>query len=487
MMKLSDIISVVLLGFMLYMTGDHACQAVQTKEAKLRVCVLTDISGDPDDKQSLVRFLAYANEFDVEGLIATTSCWKQNNPDAPAIFQALGAYAKVRLNLLKHDSGYPTADSLKRVTKAGVNGYGMSAAAEQLDNEAISHIISIVDRDDPRPVWFLSWGGSNTLGGAVMKVKNERSDAEARAFVSKIRGYEIALQDDGHAYIAHHFPQTKLISSRLQWKGMSKTTPTFNHWPESWGGNNNVFTHDWISKNIQEDHGSLGRQYPRAVYLWEGDTPAFLYLIPNGLGSPEHPEYGSWGGRFKSVKQMNVRSGTGNQTVDPRLDAYSEYRLYSDAADTWTDEETTYTDNIYAAIFRWRTAFQHDFQARMDWCVMPYDQANHPPVPACNGKPIQNVVASSVVHLSADGSSDPDGNPLSYHWIYYPEAGSLEGDIAIHHADSPNAKFTAPLATAGTQIHVILAVSDDGVPPLTRYQRRIFNIVPLKESQPPTR
>ena len=30
----------------------------------------------------------------------------------------------------------------------------------------------------------------------------------------------------------------------------------------------------------------------------EGDTPAFLYLIPDGLGVPGQPELGSWGGRF---------------------------------------------------------------------------------------------------------------------------------------------------------------------------------------------
>ena len=327
MMKLSNIISIVLLSCLLYVAENQACQAAQTETAKLRICVLTDISGDPDDKQSLVRFLTYANEFDVEGLIATTSCWKQNNPDTPAIVQVLEAYAKIQPNLLKHASGYPTVDSLKNVTKTGVNGYGMSAAAEQLYNEGIGHIISIVDRDDHRPIWFLSWGGSNTLGGAVMKVKDTRSDAQARAFVAKIRGYEIAIQDDGHAYIANHFPQAKLISSSLQWKGMSKTTPTFNRWPESWGGNNDIFTHDWIRNNIQENLGPLGMQYPKAVYLWEGDTPSFLYLIPNGLGSPEHPSYGSWGGRFKPTKQLDDRSGTGNQTVNPRLDACSEYRL----------------------------------------------------------------------------------------------------------------------------------------------------------------
>jgi hypothetical protein len=37
---------------------------------RLRLMIETDAGGDPDDEQSLVRFLLYANEWDVEGIIA---------------------------------------------------------------------------------------------------------------------------------------------------------------------------------------------------------------------------------------------------------------------------------------------------------------------------------------------------------------------------------------------------------------------------------
>src|SRR3954453_4232341 len=37
---------------------------------RLRLIVETDAGGDPDDEQSLVRFLLYTNEWDVEGIIA---------------------------------------------------------------------------------------------------------------------------------------------------------------------------------------------------------------------------------------------------------------------------------------------------------------------------------------------------------------------------------------------------------------------------------
>ena len=44
----------------------------QTPE-KRRVLVLTDIENEPDDTESMVRFLVYSNQWDIEGIVATTS------------------------------------------------------------------------------------------------------------------------------------------------------------------------------------------------------------------------------------------------------------------------------------------------------------------------------------------------------------------------------------------------------------------------------
>jgi hypothetical protein len=46
---------------------------------------MTDISNEPDDQQSLVRALTYSNDIELEGIIATTSCWKMSDPDTAAI------------------------------------------------------------------------------------------------------------------------------------------------------------------------------------------------------------------------------------------------------------------------------------------------------------------------------------------------------------------------------------------------------------------
>lgn len=445
-----------------------------------RVVILTDISNEPDDQESLVRFLTYSNEFDVEGLIATTGCWKKNDPDIAAIHQVIDAYEKVLPNLRLHAEGYPDTAALRSVAFSGVDGYGMEAAAKHLENNAVNHIVSIVDRDDDRPVWFCTWGGGNTLAAAVMKVQIERTAAEAEAFVAKIRGYEIALQDEGFAYIAHEFPSAKLISAKLLWRGISRTTPKFNKWPETRGGNDEMFDAAWVRRNVQTDHGPLGEQYLTAEYLHEGDTPSFLCLIPNGLHFPEHVDFGGWGGRFAPKRQLNVRTGTGNETVDPLLDQQRDYAVFSDTKDSWTHNGKTY-DNEFCTIFRWRDAFQNDFAARMDWCVKPYNQANHNPVAVVNGDASRGLIevkasAGTELELDASSSSDPDGDKLNYSWWVYDEPGSYEGAVTIENAATPKPLIRVSSDAAGKDFHVILTLTDDGTPPLTSYRRVVVSV-----------
>lgn len=458
--------------------------AVESLKPRTRVVILSDISNEPDDQMSLVRFLTYANEFEVEGLIATTSCWRRTHPDRKTVLDVIDAYEEVYPNLILHAEGYPKADYLRTITLSGVDGYGMNAAANQLDNEAINHIIEVLDQKDPRPVWFCAWGGANTLGGAVMKLQKERP-SDVKRLVSKIRGYEIALQDDGFAYIAHHFPKTKLLSARLLWKGISKTTPTFNAWSESWGGNNTVFSSSWISEHVQNNHGPLGAQYPDAVYLWEGDTPSFLHIIPNGLRDPEQIGQGGWGGRFHSTKQLNVRTGSGNDTVDALLDQYRDYELYSDANDSWSFEGHSY-ENEYCSVFRWREDFQNDFAARMDWCVADnFNKANHHPVAALNGDRSKDIIEipanpGETVKLSAIGSKDPDGNTIDYQWMIYHEAGNFPLQLKLERSRGVETTLNIPESKQdsfiGKTIHVILKITDNGIPNLVAYRRAIIRV-----------
>src|SRR4026209_1690545 len=94
---------------------------------KQRVVVMTDIANEPDDQMSMVRFLVYSNQFDVEGLIATTSTWMKNRVP-PAPLPALGAAdAEVRRSWIRREPGFPAADALRTVIASGQPAYGMAA------------------------------------------------------------------------------------------------------------------------------------------------------------------------------------------------------------------------------------------------------------------------------------------------------------------------------------------------------------------------
>ena len=450
---------------------------------KPRVVVLTDISvGEPDDAQSLIRFLLYANEFDTEGLLATTSIWRWRKEDEIAphlIRERVEAYGEVRPNLLQHAAGYPPADSLLPLIKVGRLAEGMEdGVGEGKSTEASDHLIAVVDRDDARPVWVLVWGGAIDLAQALWDVKATRSPAEVEAFVSKLRVYEIGGQDDAGAWIAHTFPDLFWIRSAQQFQGISRRVDDPEKYKEARGGDEAVFSERWVDEHVQS-HGPFGALYPDARYKHEGDTPAFLHLLPTGLAEPEQVHYGNWGGRFGPEEQKNPRAVNPVKTQH----RYEDYGMYAGAADAWTYNDTTY-ENVYAALFRWRTAFQHDFAARMDWSVTPsYDEANHNPVAAFRGDTTTQVVRLTVtsgeeVPLSAAGSYDPDGDGLSYTWEHYREPGSYDGAVSIQDVHAQETRFVAPEVEAPETVHLILTVKDDGEPSLYRYRRVVAAVEP---------
>ena len=271
---------------------------------KHSVIVLTDIENEPDDAMSLIRFLTYSNQWEVKGLIATTSIHQKRELATWRIKEIIDAYDKVRDNLLLHEPGFPSADYLRSVIKEGRADYGMNAVGLGMDSEGSNLIIEAVDSSNSQPVWILVWGGPNCLAQALWKVKNTRSPNEVNQFVNKLRVYTISDQDDSAPWIRKTFKNLFYIVSpgyhpfggyhHATWTGISgdKFHGRFV------GADFTLVDHPWLDKHIRSK-SALGSQYPEMKFLMEGDSPSFLYLINNGLNTPECPNWGSWGGRYE--------------------------------------------------------------------------------------------------------------------------------------------------------------------------------------------
>ena len=289
---------------------------------KPRVLVLTDIENEPDDAMSMVRFLIYANQWDVEGLVATTSTHQKDKTAAWRIRQIVEAYGKVRDNLEKHEPGYPTAEYLLSIIREGRPAFGMAAVGAGMDSPGSDRIIEVVDRDDPRPVWVSVWGGPNCLAQALWKVRATRSSEALQQFVGRLRVYTISDQDDSGPWLRKTFPALFYIASpgihaggayhHATWTGISgdRFHGRFS------GADFSLVDNPWLDRNIRSK-GPLGAQHPQTTFLMEGDTPSFLYLVGNGLGDPEHPDWGSWGGRYElyTPRTSEVVPGTGEPAV----------------------------------------------------------------------------------------------------------------------------------------------------------------------------
>ena len=308
---------------------------ISTDFPPLDVCISgcpDDNTSDPDDIQSMVRFLLYANEFDIEGLIASSATFaniarKQN------ILDILELYDQVDENLRKHDTLYPTANHLRSVTFQGLSGtYGKSVSnniGEGKDSEASEAIIKIIERPDPRPVWFCVWGDCSNIAQAIWKINQTRSAEELLIYMSRIRIYQIAHQDNTIDWLMEKFPDLFIIYSKTTYMGIFG------------GPDDPLGNQKWLNTNIRQNHGPLGAVYPPYAMgvdgLKEGDSPSFMYLLrpADGLNNSEDPSRESWGGQFVRIESTNHWvDGLGESTIS-----------------------------------KWREEFQTDFAKRADWML----------------------------------------------------------------------------------------------------------------------
>lgn len=447
--------------------------------AKPRVIVLTDIANEPDDQMSFVRLLVSSNQFDIAALVATTSRHLRSNPRPDVLRDVIAAYGKVQPNLAEHEAGFPTADALVKLVVTGQDSYGMAAVGEGRTSPGAAAIVRELDSSDPRPLWISVWGGANTLAQALWHLRSSRPAADLERAVAKLRVYTISDQDDAGPWLRREFPTLHYIATPgdtndyhvATWTGIAGD----EFYRNGAGADFTTVSETWVDEHMRKK-GPLGAFYPKPCCIIEGDTPAFLGLMNNGLVSYMNPTFGGWSGRYVWRQ--------------PWLETRPYWTNSRGSRDTVVGTDGKSYTSDQATIWRWRQAFQHDFAARMDWTIKEVAQANHNPDAIVNGiegkAPLMlNATVGSSISLDAGKSRDRDGNALQFSWFFYPEAGSGLPNVGGGRRGGTGPRVTVSNgATAVATVtpnapgiaHIILAVTDNGTPSLTSYRRVILTM-----------
>ncbi|HEX6226945.1 MAG TPA: nucleoside hydrolase-like domain-containing protein [Chryseolinea sp.] len=480
--------------------------AGQSTKIKHRTIITTD--GEVDDQDSFIRFLLYTNEFDVAGLVYSSSQWHYAGDGKGTAYRSememtskrygertelrwpgtewmqhfIGLYGKVYDNLLKHDKGYPSPGDLLSKVKVGNIIFEGDMSTPTEGSDFIKNVL-LDERNDP--VYLQIWGGTNTVARALKSIEEEyKRTPEWNSIYAKVSAkavlYAVLDQDATYRnYVAPSWPEIKVIYNSNQFWCFAYP------WPKVVPQRLQSYLRGpWFTKNITQNHGPLlagyflygdGQTIPgdpehthgspaeakkigfgQYDFISEGDSPAYFYLLDVGLRSLEDASYGGWGGRFNQSEKNAYRWEDGEASAD-----FNPYTNKMDASYSQT---------------RWVDVLQNDFAARADWCVTEYNAANHAPVVSVSHPLDLNVKPGQTVLLNGT-AKDPDNNSLNYKWWQYEEPGTHKGKISIMNSEKADASFVVPQsARPGSTIHIIFEVTDNGTPGLTRYQRVIATV-----------
>ena len=440
--------------------GVNALQAAEN-DLKPRLVVCTDIAPadvEPDDMESMVRLMAYADMFEIEALITSVgwNCdpypaeWAEYlqrvieayRKDVPKLMRRSGQQEFMPLeeeNKQQYIGYWPSADYVKsRAVMGSIHG-GIKAIGADNDSPGSELLIRLADEDDTRPIYVAAWGGANTLAQAIWRVKQSRSSEELKRFVRKFRIYTITDQD-----MQYSMRMNRSYSSHM-WLRKEFADDLQFVWDEgTWQEQCELGKRHWQQhKDNIQGRGALGGEYP--TYKWgvEGDTPSFLYVMPNGLNNPEDPHQCGWAG-------------------------YHERGM---CADSLTTAWTSWQEPVRSISVGYKQRFYpdelNDFMARMQWAAEGKGNLNPYIV-------IPNDTINITVSLSLDASKsfDPDGDNLQFSWWQQPEIGKTK--VKIEQADQPIATLRIPADAKGDTIHIICEVHDDGPYHLPAYRRIII-------------
>jgi len=465
---------IISLSFILLSLSVFAEGKKDNSVLKPRLVVMTDIGDcdvEPDDMESAVRLLSYADNYEIEAIMTTVGWNCDPYPDGweQYLYKVVDAYSIDVMNLmarseqtdfrsideeqtLPQEIGYwPSAEYIRSRVVPGSHRGGIKVIGEGNDSRGSELLIRLADEDDPRPIWVAAWGGGNTLAQAIWKVKQTRSAEELKKFLNKFRIYTISDQD-----MKYDMRMNREYSSHMWMRQEFKDDLKFiwdeGTWQLFCGLGKDYWTQ--IMKQIQ-GVGNLGKIYPDYKWGVEGDTPSFLYVMPNGLNDPEDPTQAGWGGCHAFGISPDMKTYAWNSWQEPQrsITEYYERRFYPDEL--------------------------NEFASRLQWAEQ--GKGNKNPIVNVNGntgiQPLKiSAIAGQPLKLDASSTTDPDGDKLNFKWWHQAEAGTYHIPLYIETPSASSLSLQIPSSAKGKSLHIVCEVHDEGPFKLVAYKRIIIDV-----------
>lgn len=489
------------------------------------------ITADPelDDNNSLIRFILYSSDVQVEGLIYASSGfhWKGDgkgtkwfvpnreynrfgqdkcpceswrwSEDERFIHDIVEAYEKVYTNLKVHNTNYPSPEELKSKIRYGNIEFDGDISKDTPGSDLIR---SLILDDKPGQLYLAAWGGQSTIARALKSIQEQYEyTAQWESIKAKVLRKVVLLPsgDQDDTYAKYIKPNWKGIDYRQFREG-----PNYGYGAQLRAKSENaaLLTPAWMKENVT-DRGPLGVLYRvwgdgkqmvkddiMDYFGLSGFTDDQLRKKGYVVWMPVQPK-GSWLGEGDNHTFMNMLAnglrayefgsygGWGGRTLAGNTTESFAFNLNDTSQQAMANALGAVTSQMnknasaYPDFF---AAAQQDFATRLKWTVKSkYADANHEPVVRIEG-PLELIASPGETIRLNGNASDPDGDKLTISWSQF-KVGSFPGDIAIANPNALQCRVTIPKdAIAGQTIHVILQATDNGKPSLTRYQRVIITV-----------
>ena len=266
-----------------------SCQ--HNKPTLPRVFVFTDIninSGDPDDRQSLIHLLWFAEALKIEGIVPD----RWNAQGYEACQMVVDAFRKDYSELGFKERGYPAPEAIENCI-----------AKDSLDAMHLFHTAASVKSS---PLYVLIWGNMKLFKSLLIK-KPELSKNIRLITIGTGR-----MLEEHIPFMPESWPKTEKPCEQYNWNGFGRETiyreaKFLNMW---WLEIN--WTYAGMFSGDEPKHmfeklskfGHLGRHIKEVVkneswaqYFRVGDTPSVLYVIDTDHNLDD-PVQSSWAGRF---------------------------------------------------------------------------------------------------------------------------------------------------------------------------------------------